>query len=90
MNDQVNAINHKVGSLMPTGKRAAVFLGQGNKDPDAENLARSGRCALLYLTPEKIFDGGFLNQLEALARSGQLALFAIDEVILLQTMPIWI
>eukprot|EP00960_Hanusia_phi_P059370 764149-Hanusia_phi.AAC.1 len=80
MNDQVNAINNKVGSLMPAGKRAAVFLGQGNKDRDAETLARGGHCALLYLTPEKLFEGGFMSHLQTLAASGKLGLFAIDEV----------
>ena len=84
MNDQVTTINNKVD----LGDRAskwqgrplppATFLGTagnaGHEEPALQGLFR-----LVYVTPEKVASGNFLERVGALARQGKVALIAIDE-----------
>ena len=74
MQDQV----HKLNGLTETP--IATFLGSGQIDPYAEIGALNGDYRLVYLTPEKLVSGGFL---ESLARVHQtkkkISLIAVDE-----------
>jgi RecQ family ATP-dependent DNA helicase len=74
MQDQV----HKLNGM--TEAPIATFLGSGQVDPLAESGALNGDYRLVYLTPEKLVSGGFL---ESLARMHQtkkkITLIAVDE-----------
>jgi len=84
MNDQVTTINNKVD----LGDRASRW--EGRPLPPATFLGTAGNAAheepalqglfrLVYVTPEKMAAGSFLDRLGALARQGKVALIAIDE-----------
>ena len=76
MQDQVSKLNGRAGSPV------ATYLGSGQVDPEAEGRALSGEYRLVYVTPEKLCQGGFAESLAGLHRSrpgGAICLFAVDE-----------
>ncbi|WBX99977.1 DNA helicase RecQ [Ramlibacter tataouinensis] len=74
-------MHDQVGALHEAGVEAA-FLNSALSYEEAvaveRRLAR-GELTLLYAAPERVTTPRFLEQLDALHRRGQLALFAIDE-----------
>jgi superfamily II DNA helicase RecQ len=58
MQDQV----HKLNGLS-NGNDVATFLGSGQTDFQMETRALNGDFVLVYVTPEKLLSGSFLNQL---------------------------
>ena len=84
MNDQVTALNYKIdlgdntssfmGRLLPP----ATMLGTAGNPAD-EEPALQGLFRLVYVTPEKIMAGNFLERLGGLSREGKISLIAIDE-----------
>ena len=81
MEDQV----HKLNGLL--GTDLAVFLGSGQMDSMAEERAMAGEYSLVYVTPEKLCSGNFLDRLGRLHASGggggggggRICLIAVDE-----------
>jgi len=76
MQDQVSKLNGR------TGNPVATYLGSGQVDPDAERRALDGEYRLVYVTPEKLCQGGFAERLANLHQSrpgGAICLFAVDE-----------
>lgn len=78
MQDQVGKLNGLVGGGSGGGNDVATYLGSGQLDPQAEEKALSGALNLIYLTPEKLLSGNFLDRL-ASRLHGRLCLVAIDE-----------
>lgn len=73
MNDQVNAINSKVGSSI------ACLVGSMQPDKQVEIDAQEGRYRLVYVTPEKLCGAGFAERLMPLYLRDCIELFAVDE-----------
>jgi superfamily II DNA helicase RecQ len=74
MQDQV----HKLNGLLKDGStEVATFLGSGQTDSSAESRALRGDFNLIYVTPEKLLGGNFLQQLGHL--HSRIAVIAIDE-----------
>lgn len=74
-------MHDQVGALHEAGVEAA-FLNSSLSGEEAAQVERRllrGELTLLYAAPERVTTPRFLAQLDALARRGQLALFAIDE-----------
>ncbi len=74
MQDQVSA-------LREAGVRAA-YLNSSLNFEEARQVERAldvGACDLLYVAPERLMTPRFLDRLDHLRDTGQLALFAIDE-----------
>lgn len=74
-------MHDQVGALHEAGVEAAFLnssLGYDEAVTVERRLAR-GEITLLYAAPERVTTPRFLEQLDALHRRGQLALFAIDE-----------
>ncbi|WP_332814279.1 DNA helicase RecQ [Ramlibacter sp.] len=74
-------MHDQVGALHEAGVEAAFLnssLGYDEAIAVERRLAR-GDLTLLYAAPERVTTPRFLEQLDALHRRGQLALFAIDE-----------
>ena len=78
MQDQVGKLNGLVGGGNNDGNDVAIYLGSGQLDPYAEEKALSGSLNLIYLTPEKLLSGNFLERLASRLHS-RLCLIAIDE-----------
>ena len=76
MQDQVGKLNGLVSGN--GGNDVAIYLGSGQMDPHAEEKALSGALNLIYLTPEKLTSGNFLDRL-AHRLHDRLCLIAIDE-----------
>jgi len=75
MTDQVQRLNNTVGQ----GKRqVAVFLGSAQTDRSVEQRAFEGQYPLIFMSPEKLMNGG-LDRLEQLHTRSPLLLFAVDE-----------
>lgn len=80
MQDQVAKLNG-----MGKGREVAAYLGSGQIDANVERKALNGEYNLVYLTPEKLLGGGFLDSLGRLHNSsgsggeGKICLIAIDE-----------
>lgn len=77
MVDQVTKFNATVGAA--GGNHTACFLGTAQKDPQIEQQALAGQHRLVYLTPEKLTMGSFVERLKPLYAEKRLALLAIDE-----------
>ena len=75
MEDQVKTLNAKSGR----GRTIATFLGTGQTDSTVERRAFEGEFWLLYASPEKCLQEGFLSKLVELHRRGRLAMIAVDE-----------
>jgi len=74
-------MHDQVGALHEAGVEAA-FLNSSLSYEEAVGVERRlarGELTLLYAAPERVTTPRFLEQLDALHRRGQLALFAIDE-----------
>jgi len=84
MSDQVKTINSKIDlgikACYHNGRKLlpSTFLGSAGNHAD-EAPALLGLFRLVYVTPEKIAGGNFLDGLKNLARAGKLALIAVDE-----------
>jgi RecQ family ATP-dependent DNA helicase len=74
MQDQVGKLNNGLVG----GDETAIYLGSGQLDPHAEEKALSGKFNLVYLTPEKLLSGNFLERM-ANQLHDRLCLVAIDE-----------
>ena len=74
MQDQVGKLNN----VLVGGDETAIYLGSGQLDPHAEEKALSGKFNLIYLTPEKLLSGNFLERM-ANHLHNRLCLVAIDE-----------
>ena len=74
MQDQVGKLNNGLVG----GDEIAIYLGSGQLDPHAEEKALSGKFNLVYLTPEKLLSGNFLERM-ANQLHNRLCLVAIDE-----------
>ncbi|KAL7562380.1 hypothetical protein ACA910_020720 [Epithemia clementina (nom. ined.)] len=78
MQDQVDKING-LGAA-DNDQKIANYLGSGQTDSSVEAKALQGEYSLLYVTPEKLVSGNFLQRLEHLHNHIRpIALFAIDE-----------
>ena len=65
-----------------SGANVATFLGSSQSDPTAESRALNGEFRLIYVTPEKLTGGGFLDGLASMHQrggSGRVCLLAVDE-----------
>lgn len=69
MQDQVNKLNGL------SAEPLATFLGSAQVNPSEEMAALAGKYRLVYVTPEKLLSGGFLNDVSRM----NLACIAIDE-----------
>mmetsp|Transcript_17700 Transcript_17700/g.50678 ORF Transcript_17700/g.50678 Transcript_17700/m.50678 type:complete len:1090 (+) Transcript_17700:41-3310(+) len=78
MQDQVGKLNNGLVGGDSDGSDVATYLGSGQLDPHAEEKALSGRFNLIYLTPEKLLSGNFLERM-AKRLHNRLCLIAIDE-----------
>jgi ATP-dependent DNA helicase RecQ len=74
MQDQVHKLN---GLLQHGSTEVATFLGSGQTDASAESRALRGDYHLIYVTPEKLLNGNFLQQISHL--HSRIAVIAIDE-----------
>mmetsp|Transcript_43213 Transcript_43213/g.100802 ORF Transcript_43213/g.100802 Transcript_43213/m.100802 type:complete len:871 (+) Transcript_43213:22-2634(+) len=72
MQDQVHRFNATVGAQ---GRHRACFLGSAQFDANIEAAALAGDYTLVYVTPEKLTSGNFLNRLSQCP----MLLLAIDE-----------
>lgn len=99
MQDQVSKLNGMMGSTTSVAAAAtnnadnnnedvAAYLGSGQFDPTVEERALRGEYKLVYLTPEKLLSGKFLDALARLhtqhgragaGGEGKICLIAIDE-----------
>lgn len=77
MVDQAAKINATIGGSASTP--LATYLGSAQADAGEEAAALSGERPVVFLSPEKVMDGSTVPRLDALRRSGRLALIAIDE-----------
>lgn len=60
----------------------ATFLGPAQPDASTEERALRGEFRLVYVTPEKLVGGNFLDSLARMHREGgrgRICLFAVDE-----------
>ena len=74
MQDQVNKLNGL------SEEPLATFLGSAQMHASEEAAALAGKYRLVYVTPEKLISGGFLNQLARMHTTTRpLSLIAIDE-----------
>jgi ATP-dependent DNA helicase RecQ/Werner syndrome ATP-dependent helicase len=74
MQDQVNKINGL------SEEPLATFLGSAQTNASEEAAALAGKYRLVYVTPEKLLSGGFLDQLARMHTiTRPLSLIAIDE-----------
>lgn len=76
MMDQVSKLNAS------QGKEVAAFLGSSQKDPSVENRVFEGEFRLVYVTPEKLVGGSFLERLQRMhvgGGRGRVCVFAVDE-----------
>lgn len=74
MEDQV----YKLNGL--SDQTLATFLGSGQTDSTMEDRALNGEFLLVYVTPEKLLAGNFLDRLANLHKyKNRLSLIAIDE-----------
>ena len=73
MQDQCNKLNGL------SQEPLATFLGSGQLDASQEAAALAGKYRLVYVTPEKLLSGGFLEQLARMHTLRPLSLIAIDE-----------
>jgi ATP-dependent DNA helicase RecQ len=71
----------QVAALLEAGVRAAFLNStQSNEEGNAvERALLAGECDIVYVAPERLLTGRFLNLLERLQDSVGVALFAIDE-----------
>ena len=76
MQDQVHKLN---GLLEHDDDDIATFLGSAQQDGTAERKAVHGDYNLIYVTPEKLLSGGFLNAIANNKLASRLCCFAIDE-----------
>lgn len=78
--DQAIKLNNTVGQGQ---KDIATFLGSAQMDPEAESKALAGQFPLVYVSPEKLMQSGFLQRLENFHRNpngkGGILLLAVDE-----------
>jgi ATP-dependent DNA helicase RecQ len=76
------ALMHNQVSMLREAGVAAEYL-NSSLDPDSvrttERALRTGSLDLLYVAPERLMTPRFLDALDHLRDTGQLALFAIDE-----------
>lgn len=77
MVDQAAKINATIGGSAATP--LATYLGSAQSDAGEEAAALAGERPVVFLSPEKVMDGTTVPRLDALRRSGRLALIAIDE-----------
>lgn len=77
MVDQAAKINATIGGSVATP--LATYLGSAQADAGEEAAAMAGERPVVFLSPEKVMDGATVPRLDALRRSGRLALIAIDE-----------
>lgn len=77
MVDQAAKINATIGGSASTP--LATYLGSAQADAGEEAAAMAGERPVVFLSPEKVMDGSTVPRLDALRRSGRLALIAIDE-----------
>jgi ATP-dependent DNA helicase RecQ/Werner syndrome ATP-dependent helicase len=74
MQDQCNKLNGL------SDQPLATFLGSAQSDHSQEAAALAGKYRLVYVTPEKLLQTGFLNQISSMHTSTTpLSLIAIDE-----------
>jgi len=74
MEDQVAKLNGRSGSDI------ATFLGSSQMNRQVEVGALNGDYRLVYVTPEKLTGGGFLDQLASMHTNGnRICLIAVDE-----------
>ena len=73
MQDQVSALKLKAGNW------AAAYLGQSQCDFQVELDALNGRYSVVYVTPEKASQNGFIASIKFLCGKGQVLLLAVDE-----------
>ena len=76
MMDQVSKLNAS------QGKEVAAFLGSSQKDQSVENRVFEGEFRLVYVTPEKLVGGIFLERLQRMhlgGGKGRVCVFAVDE-----------
>lgn len=74
MEDQVSKLNGRSGADI------ATFLGSSQTDYGAEGRALNGEYRLVYVTPEKLTQGGFLDRLASMHNNGSpICLIAVDE-----------
>ena len=71
-------INNKIATGAD-GLPPAVLLGTANMIAGSEEAALQGKYRLVYLTPEKLASGGFIDRLKLLADRGAISLLAVDE-----------
>jgi RecQ family ATP-dependent DNA helicase len=76
MEDQVHKLNHTVNSSRT--KNMATFLGSAQLDANEEERVLRGEYLLVYITPEKLLVGSFLENLATRLHS-KIGLFAVDE-----------
>ena len=78
MMDQVNKLN----ASRADGKMVATYLGSAQKDASMEQRVMQGEFRLVYVTPEKLVNGSFLERLSGMhgrGGKGTVCLFAVDE-----------
>ena len=76
MQDQV----HKLNVLSPENQKIATYLGSAQNDANAERDVLRGVFRIVYLTPEKLLQAGFLNKLTNLHQTvTPIGCIAIDE-----------
>ena len=79
MQDQVHKLNGLAGTN-DESKNVATFLGSGQVDASEEQRALNGEYTLVYVTPEKLLSGNFLDRLHQMhTTKRQILMFAIDE-----------
>eukprot|EP00980_Cylindrotheca_fusiformis_P003510 scaffold781_cov132-Cylindrotheca_fusiformis.AAC.29 len=80
MQDQVHKLNHTIVADNHNRKRnlLATYLGSAQTDANEEERVLNGEYLVVYITPEKLQVGTFLETL-AIRLASKIGLFAIDE-----------
>lgn len=74
MEDQVAKLNGR------SGIEIAAYLGSSQRNSTIETRALNGEFRLIYVTPEKLTSGSFLEQLVSMHQNRQkICVFAVDE-----------
>lgn len=84
MQDQVHKLNGLQQQQHSDGAELATFLGSGQTDSTVEQRALAGEYRVIYVTPEKLLSGDFLDRLSGLHTAShhnkkKIAVIAIDE-----------
>ena len=81
-NNNNNGESGSAGANRSTNGEIATYLGSAQSDPTMEMRALNGEFRLIYVTPEKLVNGSFLERLGNMHERGwrrRVCLFAVDE-----------